>query len=108
MNNITWFLIGIIIILVILYIINNKKESYGYVRPICNVIPEGKYINTCSDCIVNTKLDVMKCNCKDVSDFDRTSLLYNVSKCNNIENINGKLECVHNVHNNVHNNVHKN
>lgn len=95
-NELIWILIIILSIFIGLYIFNDQKENYGYVRHICRVNPLGKYIHTCTNCKLNTKYDIMKCDCKDAAGFDRTTLLRNVSKCHNIENIDGKLECVTN------------
>jgi len=99
-NEIIWILIVLLCIFIGLYILNDKKENleydYGYVKHTCQINPPGKYIHTCNNCKLNTKYDVMKCDCKDTADFDRTTLLHNVSKCKNIENIDGKLECVAN------------
>ena len=102
-NEIIWILIVLLCIFIGLYIFNDfndQKENYGseygFVRHTCRINPLGKYIHTCDNCKLNTKYDIMKCDCKDTADLDRTTILNNVSKCSNIENIDGKLECVEN------------
>ena len=99
-NELIWILIVILCIFIGLYIFNDQKENYNYdydyIKHSCRINPPGKYIHTCSNCKLNTKYDIMKCDCKDAAGFDRTTLLDNVSKCPNIENIDGKLECVQN------------
>ena len=53
----------------------------------------GLYGETCNNCSYNSKNDKLKCKCKNKKGTSAESTFNNVSKCSNIINNDGKLEC---------------
>lgn len=58
-----------------------------------DMLPGGNYQQTCTNCYLSSKNDVLSCICRDRNNFPQKTFLKNPNNCSFIQNINGNLQC---------------
>jgi Mannan-binding protein len=58
-----------------------------------SALPGGNYQQTCTNCYVSSRNDMLSCVCRDRNNFPQKTFLKISNNCSFVENINGNLQC---------------